>query len=72
MSEPKPKCSCSCSEESSPTALVYPCSGAADTGEIADRAARRLDAEEVAWMSCLAGIGGRVSGMMANAAASPA
>jgi uncharacterized metal-binding protein len=51
---------------------VYPCSGAADTGEIADRAARRLEAENVAWMSCLAGIGGRVSGMMANAAAAPA
>jgi uncharacterized metal-binding protein len=72
MSEPKPKCSCSCSEESGPTALVYPCSGAADTGEIADRAARRLDAEDKAWMSCLAGIGGRVSGLMANAAAAPA
>jgi uncharacterized metal-binding protein len=51
---------------------VYPCSDAADTGEIADRAARRLEAENVAWMSCLAGIGGRVSGMMANAAATPA
>jgi uncharacterized metal-binding protein len=72
MSEPKPKCSCSCSEQSGPTALVYPCSGAADTGEIADRAARRLAAEDKAWMSCLAGIGGRVSGLMANAASAPA
>ncbi len=72
MSESNPKCSCSCNEESGPTALVYPCSGAADTGEIADRAARRLDAEDKAWMSCLAGIGGRVSGLMANAAAAPA
>jgi uncharacterized metal-binding protein len=71
MSDPKPKCSCSCNAESGPTALVYPCSGAADTGEIADRAARRLDAEDRAWMSCLAGIGGRVSGLMANAAAAP-
>ena len=67
-----PQCSCGCSDESGPAALVYPCSGAADTGEIADRAARRLDADNVAWMSCLAGIGGRVSGMMANAAAAPA
>jgi uncharacterized metal-binding protein len=50
---------------------VYPCSGAADVGEIADRAGRRLDAEGKAWMSCLAGIGGRVSGLMANAAAAP-
>ena len=72
MSANTPKCSCSCNEESGPSALVYPCSGAADTGEIADRAARRLEAENVAWMSCLAGIGGRVSGLMANAAAAPA
>jgi uncharacterized metal-binding protein len=72
MSEPKPKCSCSCNEESGRTALVYPCSGAADVGEIADHAARRLNAEDKAWMSCLAGIGGRVSGLMANAAAAPA
>lgn len=72
MSATAPKCSCSCNENSGPTALVYPCSGAADVGEIADRAARRLDADDVAWMSCLAGIGGRVSGLMANAAAAPA
>jgi uncharacterized metal-binding protein len=67
-----PKCSCNYNEAAGPAALVYPCSGAADTGEIADRAARRLDAEDVAWMSCLAGIGGRVSGLMANAVAAPA
>jgi uncharacterized metal-binding protein len=72
MSANTPKCSCSCNEESGPSALVYPCSGAADVGEIADRAGRRLDAEGKAWMSCLAGIGGRVSGLIANAAAAPA
>jgi len=72
MNATVPKCACSCNCESGPTALVYACSGAADTGEIADRAARRLDAEDKAWMSCLAGIGGRVSGLMANAAAAPA
>lgn len=72
MNATAPKCACSCSEDAGPAALVYPCSGAADTGEIADRAARRLDAEDKAWMSCLAGIGGRVSGLMANAAAAPA
>ena len=71
MSSTAPQCSCNCREESGPTALVYPCSGAADTGEIADRAARKLAAANVAWMSCLAGIGGRVSGLMANAAAAP-
>lgn len=67
-----PKCSCSCNENSGPAALVYPCSGAADVGEISDRAGRLLNAEDKAWMSCLAGIGGRVSGLMANAAAAPA
>jgi uncharacterized metal-binding protein len=72
MSDQTPKCSCSCNEEPGPAALVYPCSGAADVGEIADRAARRLDVENQAWISCLAGIGGRVSGLMANAAAAPA
>lgn len=71
MNANAPKSSCSCNCESGPPALVYPCSGAADTGEIADRVARRLDTEDVAWMSCLAGIGGRVSGLMANAAAAP-
>ena len=72
MSDQTPKCSCSCNEESGPAALVYPCSGAADVGEISDRAGRLLNAEGKVWMSCLAGIGGRVSGLMASAAAAPA
>jgi uncharacterized metal-binding protein len=71
MNATAPKCSCSCNAEAGPPALVYPCSGSADVGEIADHAARQLDAEDKAWMSCLAGIGGRVSGLMANAAAAP-
>jgi len=71
MNATTPKCSCSCNEDSGPPALVYPCSGAADTGEISDRAARLLDSEDKAWMSCLAGIGGRVSGLMASAAGAP-
>jgi uncharacterized metal-binding protein len=71
MNATQPKCACSCQENSGPPALVYPCSGSADVGEIADHAARRLDAEDKAWMSCLAGIGGRVSGLMASAAAAP-
>ena len=72
MNTTQPKCACSCNKDSGPHALVYPCSGSADVGEIADHAARRLDAEDKAWMSCLAGIGGRVSGLMASAAAAPA
>ncbi|MBN2467776.1 MAG: putative zinc-binding protein [Deltaproteobacteria bacterium] len=41
--------------------LIFPCSGASDTGEIADRAARKLARKGQGRMSCLAGIGGRVT-----------
>lgn len=44
--------------------LIFPCSGSADVGEIADHAARKLNAEGVGKMSCLAGIGGRVKNLM--------
>ena len=44
--------------------LIFPCSGAADVGAIADQAARRLTKEGVGKMFCLAGVGGRVSGIM--------
>jgi len=44
--------------------LVFACSGGADVGEIADRAARKLSAEGVAKMFCLAGVGGRVPGVL--------
>lgn len=71
MNKSTHKCCCSCNDHSGPSALVYSCSGAADVGEIADRAVRRLDAANIAWMSCLAGIGGRVSGLVANATAAP-
>jgi len=40
--------------------LVFACSGAADVGEIADRAARMLNREGAARMYCLCGIGGRI------------
>lgn len=65
----EPQCTCGCSV--GPAGLVYSCSGAADVGEIADRAARKISRETNVKMSCLAGIGGRVSGLMANAAAAP-
>ncbi len=45
-------------------ALIFPCSGAADVGEIADHAARQLNTVGVGKMSCLAGIGGRVPQLM--------
>lgn len=55
--------SCGCSCGSGPK-LVFACSGAADVGAISDLAARRLNREGVGKMFCLAGIGGRVSGIM--------
>ena len=55
------KTDCAC--EGKPT-LVFCCSGASDVGEIVDRACRKLKAEGTASMYCLAGIGGRVSGIM--------
>ncbi len=44
--------------------LIFACSGAADVGAIADQAARQLTREGAGKMFCLAGIGGRVSGIM--------
>ncbi len=44
--------------------LIFACSGAADVGAIADGAARKLTADGAGKMYCLAGIGGRVSGIL--------
>lgn len=44
--------------------LVFCCSGAADVGEIAHLAARRMDEQAVGSRFCLAGIGGRVEAML--------
>ncbi len=44
--------------------LIFACSGAADVGEIADRAARKLTRDGKGKMFCLAGIGGRISGIL--------
>lgn len=46
--------------------LVFPCSGAADVGGLADRAARQMTLDQTGRMYCLAGIGGRVEGILAN------
>jgi len=37
--------------------LVFACSGAADVGEVTDRAARKMTADGTARMFCMAGIG---------------
>jgi uncharacterized metal-binding protein len=46
--------------------LVFPCSGASDVGGLSDRAARQISVDQTGKMYCLAGIGGRVEGIMAN------
>ena len=69
----------SATEASSPTpccdpasTLIFACSGAADVGEIADHAARKLSREGAGKMYCLAGVGGRVEGILKNTKAAEA
>ncbi len=52
-----------CSCQSAPK-LIFPCSGAADVGGLADRAARQMTLDQVGNMYCIAGIGGRVGNIM--------
>ena len=61
MSSTSITCGCSCS---SAPKLIFSCSGAADVGELADQAARRLTREGSGKMFCLAGIGGQVEGII--------
>jgi uncharacterized metal-binding protein len=56
--------SCPCSTAPK---LIFACSGAADVGQLSDLAARRLTQQGVGKMSCLAGVGGRVAGIMKSA-----
>jgi uncharacterized metal-binding protein len=44
--------------------LIFVCSGAADVGAISDRTARKLTVDGAGKMYCLAGIGGRVPGII--------
>ena len=57
----KESCACSTAPK-----LIFPCSGAADVGEVADRAARKLTREGAGKMYCLAGVGGRIEDMLLN------
>ena len=52
-------CACSAAPK-----LIFACSGAADVGAIADRAARKLTVEGAGKMFCTAGLGGRVPGIL--------
>lgn len=54
-------CGCGCNGG---VKLIFACSGAADVGEIADRAARKLTREGKGRMFCTAGLGGRISGIL--------
>jgi uncharacterized metal-binding protein len=60
---PDKKNNCACEDG---VTLIFPCSGAADVGEISDRAARSLSVQGHGKMFCLAGIGGNISGMIAS------
>ena len=62
MSTEKTSCGCACSR--SGPKLIFSCSGAADVGELADQAARKLNRDGAGKMFCLAGIGGQVSGIV--------
>lgn len=44
--------------------LIFACSGAADVGEIADRAARKMTKNGAGRIFCLIGVGGRVGPIM--------
>jgi len=57
------KCGYACSAAPK---LIFACSGTADVGAIANQAARKLTRDGAGKMYCLAGVGGRVSGIMAT------
>jgi uncharacterized metal-binding protein len=44
--------------------LIFACSGAADVGEIADHAARKMTKNGSGNMFCMAGIGGKIAGII--------
>lgn len=69
MTAPKEPCGCSCS---SAPQLIFACSGAADVGAVSDLAARCLNSKGSGKMFCLAGIGGRVSGIIETTKAASA
>jgi uncharacterized metal-binding protein len=58
----------SCACKAAPT-LLFACSGAADVGLLSDRAVREMTRQGAGKMFCLAGVGGRVSGIMQSTAA---
>ena len=59
----QPQASCDCCGA---PALIFPCSGGSDVGALTDQAARQLTTAGIGKMYCLAGVGGRVSGILAS------
>lgn len=55
----QPQCTCQAAPK-----LIFPCSGASDVGGLTDRAARQMTLDLAGRMYCLAGIGGRVEGVL--------
>ena len=54
---------CCCNTKSK---LIYSCSGAANTGEMADHISRKLSKEGYGNMTCLASVGAHISGFIAS------
>ncbi|HUV08948.1 MAG TPA: putative zinc-binding protein [Spirochaetia bacterium] len=57
---------CCCGTDK-PVTLIYACSGAANTGYLADRVARGLAQEGAGKMTCLAAVGAGLSGFLESA-----
>jgi len=57
-------CACGCGSKNY---LIYSCSGACDTAEISDLSARKLRAEGVGKMYCLAGLGANLPNFIEQA-----
>lgn len=56
---------CSCGSQS--VKLIYACSGAANTGFLADAVARKLMQDNAGKMTCLAAMGAQLSGFISSA-----
>ena len=69
MSAMQSGCGCSCGGGDAGPKVIFSCSGCADVGELADQTARKLNRDGAGKMACLAGISGRVSGIVKSAEA---
>ncbi len=62
-------CACSCGADRTVN-LIYACSGAANTGMLADQVARTLSSDGKGSMTCLAAVGADLSGFIESAKSS--